>query len=165
MSKSKKIGLSFSAGKIILIIIATILMFGSRYVPVAGLPESGVQILGILIGGMILWLSMGVGWTSRYVLFALSTVPILGAAKVCTTSFGNATTVLMLYCFMIAACLTKSGFARRIAIVLIPTSFPVRVPGIPCLCSLWHALYSVSSSHPPALSLLLSPSWMQSSVK
>ena len=128
MSKSKKIGLSFSAGKIILIIIATILMFGSRYVPVAGLPESGVQILGILIGGMILWLSMGVGWTSLYVLFALSTVPILGAAKVCTTSFGNATTVLMLYCFMIAACLTKSGFARRIAIVLMTNKLSRKSP-------------------------------------
>lgn len=115
-------------------------MFGSRYVPVAGLPESGVQILGILIGGMILWLSMGVGWTSLYVLFALSTVPILGAAKVCTTSFGNATTVLMLYCFMIAACLTKSGFARRIAIVLMTNKlsrkspwYTVLMPIISCL--------------------------------
>ena len=113
-----KVGLLYKPGKIVLILLATILMFGSRYVAIPNLSDSGAQILGILIGGMILWLSMGVGWTSLYVMFALSTVPIVGAAKVYQTGIGNATTVLMLFCYMLAACLTKSGFARRIAISL-----------------------------------------------
>lgn len=124
----RRIGISFSPGKLVIVIIATLLMFCSRYIPIPGLPESGVQILGIMIAGMLLWLTLGVGWTSLYVLLALSTVPILGASKVCATSFGNSTAILMLYCFMIAACLTKSGFARRIAIALMTNKLARKSP-------------------------------------
>lgn len=128
ISGTKKIGFSYSAGKMIILVIATFFMFGLKYIPVAGLSASGVQVLGILVGGMLLWLSMGVGWTSLYVLFALMTVPELGANKVCSTSFGNSTAILMIYCYMLAACLTKSGFARRIAVVLMTNKFSRKSP-------------------------------------
>ena len=121
--KLRKVGFNYSPAKLVLLVIATFFMFGFKYIPIAGLSASGVQVIGILIGGMILWLSMGVGWTSLYVLFAMMTVPELGAAKVCSTSFGNSTAILMIYCYMLAACLTKSGFARRIAIMLMTNRF------------------------------------------
>lgn len=117
-SQTKKLGLNYSPMKIVILVIATFFMFGLKMFTIAGLSESGVQVIGILIGGMILWLSLGVGWTSLYVIFALMTVPELGARTVCATSFGNSTAILMIYCYMLAACLTKSGFARRIAVAL-----------------------------------------------
>lgn len=128
MSSQKKLGFNYSPAKLVLIAIATACMFGFKYVPIAGLSASGAQVIGILIGGMILWLSMGVGWTSLYVLFALMTVPELGANKVCSTSFGNSTAILMIYCYMLAACLTKSGFAKRIAIALMTNKFSRKSP-------------------------------------
>lgn len=128
IAANKKLGFSYSPGKMILLLIATFFMFGLKYVPVAGLSASGVQVLGILVGGMLLWLSMGVGWTSLYVIFALMTVPELGVNKVCSTSFGNSTAILMVYCYMLAACLTKSGFARRIAVVLMTNKFSRKDP-------------------------------------
>ena len=56
------------------------------------------------------------------------TVPELGPGKVCSTSFGNSTAILMIYCYMLAACLTKSGFARRIAVVLMTNKFSRKNP-------------------------------------
>ena len=44
------------------------------------------------------------------------TVDSLTVASVYSNSFGNTTVVLMVFCYMLAACLVKSGVARRIAI-------------------------------------------------
>lgn len=88
-----------------------------RLLPVpSGLTASGMQVLGILVGAIILWLTLGTTWTSAFVLFALCTVDSLTVASVYSNSFGNTTVVLMVFCYMLAACLVKSGVARRIAI-------------------------------------------------
>lgn len=50
------------------------------------------------------------------IVFALLTVDGLSAAKVTQATFGNNTVVFLVFCMMLAACLTKSGAARRIAI-------------------------------------------------
>lgn len=129
MSESKKIGVSLSAGKCVALIIAILLLFFGRYIPVAGLPATGVGVLSILIGAIILWLTIGVNWTSLLILMALMTLSELGGYKwVTQNSFGNDTAVLMLLCFMLAACLTKSGFARRIAIILMTNKFARKSP-------------------------------------
>lgn len=39
-----------------------------------GLPETGFQILGVLVSAIVLFLSWGTGWTSMAVVFALMTV-------------------------------------------------------------------------------------------
>ena len=84
--------------------------------PPAGLSDAGFQILGILTVAILLFLSWGVDWTSMFILALLTTVPGLGAAKVTQATFGNNTAVFLLFCFMLAAALIKSGVARRIAI-------------------------------------------------
>lgn len=84
--------------------------------PPAGLSQAGFQVLGILVGAIILFLSWGTGWPSMAIIFSLMTVPGLSAAQVTQATFGNNTVVFLLFCMMLAACLTKSGAARRIAI-------------------------------------------------
>ena len=91
--------------------------------PPAGLPEGGFQILGILVAAILLFLSWGVGWTSMLILALMMTVPGLPAAKVTQATFGNSTAVLLLICFMLAASLTESGAARRIAIWFLTNRF------------------------------------------
>lgn len=98
-------------------IISLAFMLIFRLLPVPnGLTASGMQVLGILVGAIILWLTLGTTWTSAFVLFALCTVDSLTVACVYSNSFGNTTVVLMVFCYMLAACLVTSGVARRIAI-------------------------------------------------
>lgn len=126
---TKKIGISLSPGKVIALIIAIALLFFGRYIPIPGLPMTGVGVLSILVGAIILWLTIGVNWTSLLILMALMTLSELGGYKwVTQNSFGNDTAVLMLLCFMLAACLTKSGFARRIAIMMMTNKFSRKSP-------------------------------------
>ena len=84
--------------------------------PPAGLGEAGFQILGILAAAIILFLSWGTGWTSMAIVFAMLALPGVSASYVTQATFGNSTVVFLLFCFMLAACLTESGAARRIAI-------------------------------------------------
>ena len=59
-----------------IISLAIMLIFRLLQVP-SGLTASGMQVLGILVGAIILWLTLGTTWTSAFVLFALCTVAVL----------------------------------------------------------------------------------------
>lgn len=95
----------------ILIVLATKLLPSPE-----GLPEAGFQVLGITVVAIMLFLSWGTGWTSMFILALLTTVPSIGVSQVTQATFGNSTAVFLLFCFMLAACLTESGAARRIAV-------------------------------------------------
>ena len=106
-----------SAGKWIALLIGLFCMFATGLIaPPAGLSQAGFQVLGILVGGLTLFLTWGTGFPSMMIIFALMTVDGLTAAKVTQATFGNNTVVFLLFCMMLAACLTKSGAARRIAV-------------------------------------------------
>lgn len=99
------------------LILALAIMLAVKLLPApAGLSEAGFQILGILFVAILLFLTHGIGWTSMLIVFFLMTVPGLSAARVTQATFGNNTAVFLLFCFMLAACLTESGMARRIAV-------------------------------------------------
>lgn len=103
--------------KWVVLVLSLLIVFAVKLLPPpAGLSDAGFQILGILAVAIILFLSWGVDWTSMFVFALLTTVPGLGAAKVTQATFGNSTAVFLLFCFMLAAALIKSGVARRIAI-------------------------------------------------
>lgn len=93
-----------------------------------GLPQSGFQVLGILMAAILLFLSHGTGWTSMAVIFLLMTVPGITAAQVTQASFGNSTVVFLMFCFMLAACLTESGVAKRIAICFLTNRLSRKSP-------------------------------------
>ncbi len=106
-----------SAFKWIALLAGAFCLFGTGLIPPpAGLSQAGFQVLGILVGAIILFLTWGTGWPSMAIIFALMTVPGLSAAQVTQATFGNNTVVFLMFCMMLAACLTKSGAARRIAV-------------------------------------------------
>lgn len=106
-----------SAGKWVALAIGLLFMFATGLIaPPAGLSQAGFQVIGILIGAIILFLTWGTGWPSMMIVFALMTVPGLSASAVTSATFGNNTAVFLVFCMMLAACLTKSGAARRLAI-------------------------------------------------
>lgn len=106
-----------SPGKWVALVVGLMFMFLTGIIaPPAGLSQAGFQVIGILIGAIILFLTWGTGWPSMMIVFALMTVDGLNAAKVTQATFGNNTAVFLVFCMMLAACLTKSGAARRIAV-------------------------------------------------
>lgn len=113
MSDTKKI----PASKWIWLAIGIFFMFAAKFIPApAGLSAAGFQVLGILVGAIILFLTWGTGFPSMMIVFALMTVEGLTAANVTQATFGNNTAIFLVFCMMLAASLTKSGAARRIAI-------------------------------------------------
>lgn len=117
MSNPTVKGNSTSAGKWIALLFAFCLMFLTQFIPPpAGLSQAGLRVLGIMIGAIVLFLAWGTGWPSMAIVFALMTVPGVSAAQVTQATFGNNTVVFLVFCMMLAACLTKSGVARRVAV-------------------------------------------------
>ena len=58
MQKTKNV----SAGKWVALVIALLFMFATKYIPApADLSQAGFQVLGILIGAIILFLTWGTG--------------------------------------------------------------------------------------------------------
>lgn len=113
MAELKKV----TPGKWIALVVALFFMFGTGIIsPPAELSQAGFQVLGILVGAIILFLTWGTGFPSMMIVFALMTVDGLTVAKVTQATFGNNTVVFLVFCMMLAACLTKSGAARRIAV-------------------------------------------------
>lgn len=94
----------------------------------AGLTQSGFQLLGIVVGAMILWVGMDTSWPSLLVMLALMTIPELGSKAVAQGSFGNETVVFLIFCMMLAASITKTGIAKRLAIYFLTNRFSRRSP-------------------------------------
>lgn len=56
---------SVPTGKWVALAVALFFMFGTGIItPPSGLTQSGFQVLGILVGASILFLSWGTGWPS-----------------------------------------------------------------------------------------------------
>lgn len=115
MTQAKK--RMYSTSQLIWITVSLVFIFLSKLMAAPwGLTASGFQVLGTLIGALILWLSVSVDWTSLLVLFSLALVPDLGLNAVAAGGLGNNTVFYLILCFMISACLAQTGVARRLAI-------------------------------------------------
>lgn len=110
--------------QIIAIVIGLVLCFLGRFIPVsAGLSPSGTQVLFIMIGGLIMWLLVGVDWTSMAVILALALVPEVGMGKAAAGSLGNGLVFYLMLCFMLAESLKVTGVAHRMAVWFLTCDF------------------------------------------
>ena len=113
----------------IAIVIGLILCFLGRFIHISdSLSASGTQVLFITIGGLLMWLLVGVDWTSLAVILALALVPELGLKSVAAGTLGNATVFYLMLCFMLAASLQKTGFAHRVAVVFMTSKISRKSP-------------------------------------
>jgi sodium-dependent dicarboxylate transporter 2/3/5 len=129
MENVKKKIKSVSPGKWFALAVAVFFMFGTAIItPPTGLTQSGFQVLGILVGASILFLTWGTGWPSMATLFAFITVPDLTVSQATQATFGNSTLIFLMFTFMLAGCLTKSGVARRVAVWFITNKLSRKNP-------------------------------------
>ena len=97
-------------------IITIALMFGFAYLPPLGaLSPLGMQVLGIFIGLLVGWLSVGFVWPSLLAIVALGLTDYTSFTGAFKAGFGNNTTVIILLMFIFAAYLNQAGVSDFIA--------------------------------------------------
>lgn len=120
--------------KRILCFLSMLLMFCSKFIfNVPGVTPEAIQILGIFIGAIILWLFVAIDWTSVMVLLALSMVPGIGISKVMSSSLGNNTIAFLIFSMILTYSLSSTGVLRRIALTFINSKWASKGP--------WHFLF------------------------
>lgn len=103
--------------KILLYTISLLLIFFFRFVPaIPGMTASGMQVLGIFIGVLILWLTTAIDWPSILCLAGLMFVPELTVGAILGSSFGNSTFAFLLFTFMCTYAVSQTSFIRRCAV-------------------------------------------------
>lgn len=109
--------------------IALLFMFGLRFVPApSGLSASGMQVVGIFIGVLILWLTVSIDWPSILLLGALALVPELSFKSILSGSYGNMTFVFLMFTFVVTYALSKTSYIKRIALSFITSKLAQKGP-------------------------------------
>lgn len=106
------------------LVIGLLLVLASRFLPgFAGLSPDAMQVLGIFLGTVLLWLFADILWPSVLALLALSLLPGVGTSAVIVSSFGNVTIWFLVFSFLMTYTLSETGFLKRIALLFLNSSF------------------------------------------
>lgn len=105
------------ANRTVVTVLALAIMALFNFLPApAGLSTEGMQIIGIFLGVLLLWITVGIDWPSLLCVAALCFLPSLGVNKVLQSSFGNQTFVFLLFTFMCTYALSGTSVIKRIAL-------------------------------------------------
>lgn len=101
------------------LLIAIILMIAFPFIPNPNLSFEGMQVLGIFLGLLLLWIKVGMDWPSLLGLFMLGLLPSVGFSKVFSLSFGNVTFAFLLFTFICTYAFQQTVYPQKIAILFI----------------------------------------------
>lgn len=117
---AEKVRSAYSPQKWICIFTGVMVIFCFKYVPpFAGLEKNGMDILGIFIGTIFLWLTVSTTWTSLLPLIAISMNPLYTYSSVTAGSWGNWVVPFIIFALMCSEVLADLGFLKRVAIYFI----------------------------------------------
>lgn len=109
--------------------LSFLFIFLFRFIPAPeGLPQAGMQVLGIFIGCLILWLTISIDWPSLLCLLVLGLMQEVGFKEVLLSSFGNATFAFLMFTFLCTYALSKTPFLRRCALFFIKSDLAQKSP-------------------------------------
>lgn len=96
------------------ICIAIMLLF--RFVPpIAPITELGMNVLGIFLGMIYGWLTVGMAWPSLFGITLLGLTGMMSTSAAYQSGFGNNTILLILFSFILTGVLGSAGVAKYIA--------------------------------------------------
>ena len=111
------------------LVVSLLFMFGFRLLPAPiGLSQSGMQVVGIFIGVLILWLTSAIDWPSLLMMGALALVPELKFSSILSASFGNTTFVFLIFTFILTYALGQTNVLKKIAIGFITSKYAMKGP-------------------------------------
>ena len=99
------------------VIVGLAFMIFGRFLPAfPGLSASGMQVIGIFIGTLIMWLTIAINWPSLLCIAMLAMVPELTLNKLLVAGVGNSTFSFLMFTFMCTYAISKTQFVKRCAI-------------------------------------------------
>lgn len=113
----------------ILTCISLLLIVFFRFIPgPAGLSASAMQVLGVFLGIILLWLTISIDWPSLLCLAALAFVPEIKFNSMLSGSIGGSTFSFLLFTFMCTYALSQTSFVRRCAVAFITSKVAKKGP-------------------------------------
>ncbi len=92
------------------VFVVVYLMFGFGYLqPFGGISEIGMKVLGVFLGLLFGWIFVAIDWVSLLGLFALYFAGYMTINEIFAGSFGNSTTVFIIFLFIFTDIISKSG--------------------------------------------------------
>ncbi len=126
MSLQKK---TVSPAYIIKVAIVFLLMFGfGSLPPIGGLEKLGMQVLGIFLGLIFAWISVGFTWPSLAAVLALYSIGYTTIPKAIASGFGADLTIFVMLILIYTRFLFKSGLCDRISYWILSRKFAVKSP-------------------------------------
>ena len=105
------------------------LMFGFGFIPpIEPITPLGMRILGIFLGMVWAWSTIGFLWTSFLAIFAMTFTGMYTVTDIFSVAFGNDTTLLVIFTLIFAAYMTQTGLSRYIGLWFISRKFVVGRP-------------------------------------
>lgn len=113
--------------KLVHYIITIILLFGFAYIPpIAPLTETGMAMLGVFIGAVYGWSTIGMLFPSLLALVAMGLE--LGMTTVLAASFGNPVIMMMILMLVVMNLLTETGATEVIASMFLTNKLSLGKP-------------------------------------
>ena len=113
-----------STGYYIHSLICVVLMFGLGHLPAPSpITPTGMHVVGIFIGMIYGWLTVGMTWPSILGITALGFSGRMTVVQAFQSGFGNNTILLIFFMFIITGVLDTSGVARYVANRLVSFRF------------------------------------------
>ncbi len=112
-------------------VISLFLMFGMGLIqPMFGLSQLGMQVAGIFLGTIILWLFVSVSWPSILCIVALMFTPLYSYSAALKESMGGWIVSFVLFSSMVTYVLGQTGFLKRVAVWFVTRPFTKKNPWI-----------------------------------
>ena len=125
--------------KVIYTILALFIVSCFRFIPAPdGLTADAMQVVGVFVGVLLLWITIGIDWPSLLCIAALGFVPSIGVGEVLKTAFGNATFAFLLFTFMCTYALSQTSVVKKIAVAFVTSNIAKKGP--------WHLAVAFLSS-------------------
>ena len=141
---------------ITIIALCFIFLFGFLPAP-EGMSQMGMRVIGIFVGTLILWNSVGIDWPSFLCMAVLVLFGIMKPGDVFKSGYGNATIAFLLCFFMMSYVLSQVGFSRRMAIMFLTNKFAQKSPWAFVFMFLFGAMFIASFMSQTAALLIFLP--------
>ncbi|MDO5712945.1 MAG: SLC13 family permease [Tissierellia bacterium] len=111
-------------------VIIALIVFFSGFVlpPPGGMTQGGIQVLGIFLGTLILWLTVAIDWPSVLCMGGLALVTGLDMKGILGSSFGNSTFAFLMFTFLCTYALSETPFIRRCAMAFVTSKWAKKGP-------------------------------------
>lgn len=96
--------------------------------PPAGLPVDGMRVVGLFLGVLVLWITVGIDWSSFLAIGCLSLIPSVGVHGAYGNSFGSPITVFLITTFLCTFVLSETPFVKRCAISFMTSRWAKKGP-------------------------------------